>query len=121
MSKPLHFKRWYHGNISRTKAEMRLKLGCDDVPNPNGTYLVYDRVKAKGEYNLIVMMYGKIYRWILSRRKSDGRYAFEDCECGHPTVVDMIKAHRGVTGKPFRTSDGFMIKLSRSYVYCEDD
>ena len=121
MSKLLCCEPWYHGNISYTKAEQRLKIGCGDVPNANGTYLVYDRVKAKGEYNLMVMMNGKIYRWILSRRRSDGQYALEDCVIGHPTVVDLIKAHRGVTGRPFCTSDGFMIKLSHSYVYCENN
>ena len=110
-------KEWYHGNITNNEAEERLKFAARE----DGNYLVYDFYNqagpVHGEYKLLVYYdEGKVYRRKISRRE-DGRFILGEDRTAmvesYASVGKLIKAHRGMTGKPLaRLADGRLVKLS---------
>ena len=111
-------KKWYHGAITNVEAETRLKIAQND-----GSYIVYDNPQKKGQYILLVYYKRNLYRWKISRRRSDKKYILgNDGEgvTGYDTVPKLIKAHRGIRGKPIKLEHGGVLKLSKSYVYVMD-
>ena len=113
-------KKWYHANISNDEAERRLRSAGRGI---DGAYLVYDNPRKSGEYVLIVLKSNRVYRWKICQRKSDKQYVLGDDvpgSEGYTTVRELIKAHRGVTGKPIKTDGGLSITLNRSYVYIDN-
>lgn len=110
-------KKWYHAKISDHEAERRLKIGSE---GNNNSYLVYDDPRKRGQYILIVINNGAIFRWSIIRRQSDGLYILGNNVPGvegFASVRELIKAHRGFRGKPIKTDKGQTLTLSRSYVY----
>ena len=111
-------KLWYHGNINDSAAEQRLKSAAEQ----DGNYLVYDFYTGAGpvhgNYILLVFCGRKLYRWKISRTQ-DGRYILGEDEPGmesYASVRNLIKAHRGLTGKPLRLANGRSVKLTHDYV-----
>ena len=110
-------KKWYHGRISDEEADFRLKVGAD---GHDGSYLVYDNPRKRGEYVLLVVHEGRLFRWKISKRKTDGKYILGvdgPGVIGHHTVKDLIHHHRGIRGKPIKLEDGGVLTLSKEYVY----
>ena len=115
-------KQWYHGKITNDEAEERLKESARE----DGNYLVYDFYNeagpVHGEYKLIVYYdKGKVYRRKISRRQEDGRFIFGEDNTrmveSYASVRELIKAHRGIRGKPLtRLDDGRLLKLTRAYI-----
>ena len=108
---------WYHGKITNDEADYRIKAGAR---GHNGSYLVYDNPRKRGEYILIVYYKRKNHRWEISRRKSDGKYILGrdgPGVIGHDSVRDLIHNHRGLTGKPIKLEGGGVMTLSKEYVY----
>ena len=114
-------KQWYHANITNDEAEDRLRFAARE----DGNYLVYDFYNeagpVHGEYKLLVYYdEGKVYRRKISRRR-DGRFILGEDKTAmvesYASVRELIKAHRGVRGKPLaRLTDGRVVKLTRDYV-----
>lgn len=112
-------KRWYHGNIKDDAAEQRMKSAAEQ----DGNYLVYDYYTGAGpvhgNYILLVFCGGKLYRWKISRRQY-GRFILGENNTGmvesYASVRELIKAHRGITGKPLRLANGRSVKLTRDYI-----
>ena len=110
-------KEWYHGNITNNEAEERLKFAAKE----DGNYLVYDFYNeagpVHGEYMLLIYFDGgKVYQQKISRRR-DGRFILGEDKLAkvesYASVRELIKAHRGMTGKPLaRLADGRLVKLS---------
>ena len=110
-------KRWYFGRITDDEADRALRQGAQ---GHEGSYLVYDSPRQRDEYILLAVHERELYRWRISRRRSDGKYILgEDGPyvVGHDTVRDLIHHHRGVTGKPIKLQHGGVMKLSKEYVY----
>ena len=110
-------KRWYFGRITDDEADRALKQGAQ---GHEGSYLVYDNPRRRGEYVLLAMHDRRLHRWRISRRVSDGRYILgEDGEgvVSHKDVRDLIHHHRGITGVPIKLQHGGVMKLSKEYVY----
>ena len=115
-------KQWYHGRITNDEAEERLKESARE----DGNYLVYDFYNeagpVHGEYKLIVYYdKRKVYRRKISRRQEDGRFIFGEDNTrmveSYASVRELIKAHRGIRGKPLtRLDDGRLLKLTRAYI-----
>ena len=114
-------KDWYHASITNDEAEHRLKF----TANEDGNYLVYDFYNetgpVHGEYKLLVYYdEGKVYRRKISRRP-DGKFILGEDKTAmvesYTSVRKLIKAHRGVRGKPLaRLADGRVVKLTRDYI-----
>ena len=110
-------KKWYHGGISHREAEYRLRSSSPSVED--GTYLVYDNPMKRGEYVLLVYNKGSFYKWKIIRRPSDGQYVLGEDGPGvktYESVRELIKHHRGVTGKHIKLEHGGTVRL-RDYVY----
>lgn len=110
-------KKWYHGRISDEEADFRLKVGAD---GHDGSYLVYDNPRKRGDYVLLVVHEQRLFRWKISKRKTDSKYILGmdgSGVIGHDTVKDLIHHHRGVRGKPIKLEDGGVLTLSKEYVY----
>ena len=115
-------KQWYHGQITNDEAEERLK----ESGKEDGNYLVYDFYNEAGpvygEYKLLVYYdEGKVYRRKISRRQDDGRFILGEDNTRmvetYASVRELIKAHRGIRGKPLtRLDDGRLLKLTRAYI-----
>ena len=114
-------KAWYHGDIADKTAENRLALKA----GRNGNYLVYDYrtvvgTVSRGNYTLLVAYEKELCR--LKIRRQDGRYVIEqnhkhqDRVVSYRRVKQLIKAHRGLTGKPLRLKNGGTVTLTREYV-----
>ena len=109
------------GKITNNEAEERLKYAAKE----DGNYLMYDFYTEAGpihgEYMLLVYYdEGKVYRRKISRRQ-DGRFILGEDSTrmveSYASVRELIKAHRGVTGKPLaRLDDGRLVKLTREYI-----
>ena len=63
-----------------------------------------------------------LHRWKISR-KQDGRYILGELdetagmvESGYASVRELIRAHRGLTGKPLLLANGRSVKLTRDYI-----
>lgn len=113
-------KKWYHACISDEEAERRLRVGSG---GNNGSYVVYDNPRKRGQYILLVINNNKFYRWKISLRTSDNRYILGDDGpgvVGYASVRELIKSHRGVRGKPLKTNEGKTMTLSKSYVYVDN-
>ena len=91
----------------------------------DGNYLVYDfydeNGPSHGNYILLVFCGGKLYLWKISRRQQDGRVILGEDNTetvkSYASVRELIKAHRGITGKPLaRLADGQLVKLTCDYV-----
>ena len=113
-------KQWYHGSITNDEAEYRLRTTARE----DGNYLVYDfyddNGPAYGNYILLVFCGRKLYPWKISRRQ-DGKFILGEDNTkmveSYASVRELIKAHRGVTGKPLaRLADGRLVKLTRDYI-----
>ena len=114
-------KRWYHGNIRDIAAEQRLTSVADE----DGNYLVYDFYTdfeagpVHGNYILLVYCEGNVYRWKITRRQ-DGRFVLGEGNTemveSYASVRKLIKAHRGILGKPLRLANGRSVKLTRDYI-----
>ena len=106
-------KKWYRGNISNDDADRYL----DEVSKGgDGSYIVYDNRKTKGQYILLVYYKGDKLRWKIQRCSNDGMYILgdEDPEVNrYKTVKELIKAHRGVMGKPIQTEKGGVVTLRK--------
>lgn len=95
----------FHGNIEDSVAEQRLKSAAEQ----DGDYLVYDLYTragpVHGNYILLVYCGRNLYRWKISRRQ-DERYVLGELDeiagmvKSYASVRELIKAHRGLTGKP---------------------
>lgn len=110
-------KKWYHASITDHEAEKRLRLGAAGNDN---SYLVYNNPRRRGEYVLLVINGGRLHRWKINRRVYDGKYILGNDVPGvegFGSVRELIKAHRGIRGKPIKTDSGQTLTLSRSYVY----
>lgn len=111
-------KKWYHAKITDDEAERRLKRGAG---GHNGSYLVYDNPHKRGQYVLLVTHSRKLHRWRISYRESDNQYVLGDDDgphvVGYSSVDELVKAHRGLTGKPLKADNGATFKLSKEYVY----
>ena len=118
-------KQWYHANITNDEAEDRLRFTARE----DGNYLVYDFYNeagpVHGEYMLLVYYdEGKVYRRKISRRRN-GRFILGEDKTAmvesYASVRELIKAHRGMTGKPLaRLADGRLVKLTRDYIKVTD-
>ena len=110
-------KKWYHGKISNDEADFRLRMGAGGT---DGSYLVYDNPRRRGQYILLVYHDRQLLRWKITRRTRDGKYILgEDGPgvVGYSSVRELIKAHRGITGKPIKMQNGGVLTLSKAYVY----
>ena len=114
-------KLWYHGNIEDSAAEQRLKSAAER----DGNYLVYDLYTragpVHGNYVLLVYCGKNLHRWKISR-KQDGRYILGELDEtagmveSYASVRELIRAHRGLTGKPLLLANGRSVKLTRNYI-----
>lgn len=121
----LNDKLWYHGDITTQEAKARMYEGGTGI---NGSYLVYNHPQEYGSYILLVYHEGEILRWkileIISQGLDDSSEEIsyvlgEDSSPGvikYKAVKELIKAHRGVLGRPIKMDDGRLITLSKSYV-----
>ena len=112
-------KKWYHASITNQEAERRLGIGSRGNDN---SYIVYDNPRKAGQYILLVINKEKLYRWKIIKRQSDGKFIIgEDIPGakGFDSVRELIKAHRGIRGKPIKTDAGMTLTLSRTYVYVD--
>ena len=120
-------KKWYHGKISHDEAEARLREGAG---GNDGSYLVYDNPN-KLEFILLVYYKGNLLRWkIWNRQVNETGISMQDDfilgedggpgVTGYKTVRELIKAHRGVSGKPIKLENGETVTLSKSYVFVVD-
>ena len=112
-------KKWYHGGISDYEAERRIRASSPSVED--GTYLVYDNPSKKNEYVLLVYRQGRLYKWRIIRRRSDGQYVLGEDGPDVKTyrsVSKLVKHHRGMTGKPMKLEHGGTVKLG-DYVYVD--
>ena len=113
-------RKWYHGGINLREAEYRMR-SCDPKIRRDGTYLVYDNPRRRGEYVLLVYHKNELRRWKIIRRERDGKYVLGEDSPGavaHTSVRKLIEYHRGITGKPIKLEHGGSLKLS-DYVYQE--
>ena len=114
-------RRWYHGNIDHDEAEERLTKAARE----DGNYLVYDyyaNQRARpvpGNYILLVyypINGGNVLRWKISRRQSDGRFILGKDNArmvkSYASVRELIRAHRGIRGKPLMLPKGQRVKLT---------
>ena len=111
-------KKWYHGAITNDEAETRLKIAQND-----GSYIVYDNPRKKGQYILFVYYKRNLHRWKISIRRSDNKYILGNDGVGvtgYDTVRELIKDHRGIRGKPIKLERGGVLTLSKYYVYVTD-
>lgn len=110
-------RRWYFGRISADEADRSLRQGAR---GHEGSYLVYDNPRRRGEYVLLAVHDRRPHQWRISRRESDSKYILGDDGMGvvgHASVTDLIHHHRGVKGKPIKLERGGVMKLSKEYVY----
>ena len=112
-SKPTD-KKWYHGKISNQEADNSLRSASGGT---NGSYLVYDDPAVRGQYVLLVYLYtGDLLRWMIRPTRPDGMYILGDDGPGvvrYRTISKLIKAHRGITGKPIKMESGGAFTLSK--------
>lgn len=112
-------KKWYHAKITDEEAERRLRQGSGGI---NGSYLVYDNPNKRGQYVLLVTHKGNLHRWRILHREADSKYILGKDGPGvegYSSVRELIKAHRGIRGKPLKTERGISLKLSKEYVYVQ--
>ena len=113
----LENKPWYHGAIDNKTADSRLQEGAD---GKDGAYLLYDDPLRRGQYKLLVYYKGDTLRWkIQLSHSAGGKYILGEYGpgvTGYATVKDLIKAHRGVSGRPIRIQSGGAVTLSKFYV-----
>ena len=110
-------KKWYHGQISNQDADFRLRSGAGEN---DGSYLVYDNPIVRGQYVLLVYHKGDLLRWKIRTTRPDEMYILGNDGPGvvkYKTIRELIKAHRGITGKPIKIESGGALTLSKSYVY----
>ena len=115
--------RWYHGCVSYSEAKHRLIKGAG---NNDGSYLVFD--DPDGQHILLVYYKGETLRWRITKHDAAngvmymlGENVAKDSSATaaarYKTIRELIKAHRGVTGKPIMLKNGKTVTLSKSYVY----
>ena len=118
-------KLWYHCSITESEAKARL----EKVAVRNGNYLVYDFPTVRGNYVLLVFYEGTTHQWKISRRQ-DGRYILGEYlqdqglqmdQTSYDSVKQLIKAHRGLSGKPLRLDNGETVTLTRDYAIQDPD
>ena len=113
-------KRWYHGKISHREAEARLREGAG---GNDGSYLVYDNPNEKGFILLVYYKGDLVQRKIRNRQPGSNMsdsFILGDGGPGYKTVRKLIKAHRGVFGRPIMLESGETVTLSKSYVFVAD-
>ena len=74
---------------------------------------------SRGNYMLLIFYENSLCPLKISRR--DGRYIIEedhkqDRVVSYRRVKQLIKAHRGFTGRPLRLKNGGTVTLTREYV-----
>ena len=104
-------KKWYHGDITPSQAQARMRSAR---VRKDGTYLVYKNRFSQGDYILLVY-YNKEYHKIHIRRRSDNRkYVLKDFTyepVQHDSVKKLVKYHRGILGKSIQLQHKGSIKL----------
>ena len=102
-------------NKKRKKNRLKVRAMGND-----GAYLVYQPIKT-GPYMLLV--YHKkdtVCRKIQLSQSAGGKYILGEygpAVTGYATVKELIKAHRGVSGRPIRIQGGGSVTLSKSFVH----
>lgn len=104
-------KRWYHGDITLSEAQNRMRLAPS---RKDGTYLVYDNKFSEGNYILLVY-YNEEFNKFHIRRSGAQKYVLKDFTLDpveHDSVRKLIKHHRGITGKSIKLEHSGSIKLT---------
>ena len=105
-------EKWYHGGIVDEQAKHHLK-GSAKV---NGDFLVYDAPNQHGKYILLVFYNGDCHQWRISRKRDFSYFldkdGFEVEPESYQSVRELIKRHRGLTGKPLMFEGGVKVKLN---------
>ena len=107
-------KKRYLGNVSEKEAVSRL---MEDSDRSDGSYVVYDHPDRENSFVLLVWWKGHVHKLSINEVRStdyEGREKMEYVvgedvnQKKHLTVIDLIKYHRGVTGKlkPIQLKDG---------------
>ena len=110
-------KTWYHGNISDKEANVRLMNGAKGV---NGSYLVYNNPSQKEQLILLVYYKGEGVRWKIQNVQEGGMFVLGDDGPDVPKyrdVKELIKDHRGISGKPIKMENNEVVTLSKLYVH----
>ena len=112
-------KRWYHGPIDHWEAKNRLK----NAPGvTDGTYLVYDNPKKEGEFFLLVFQKGSVHRFCIEQ-PAEGKFIL--CDRHNPSIVnrvehssvrELIRYHRGISGRPLHLEEGRGVLKLTDYV-----
>ncbi len=115
-------KKWYHGQISNQEADNRLRSAAGGT---NGSYLVYDNPIVRGQYVLLVYHKGDLLRWMIRTTRPDhGMYILGNDGPGvvrYRTIRELIKAHRGITGKQIKIEGGGALTLSKCRATTNDE
>ena len=109
-------KTWYHNSISDQEANERLMNGAKGV---NGSYLVYNNPSQRKQLILLVYHKGEGVRWKIQNTQ-EGMFILGDDGPDVPkykNVRELIKDHRGISGKPIKMANGEVVTLSKLYVH----
>ena len=87
---------WYHGPISRQKAEFLLSSGI------NGSFLVRGSESVKGQRSISLRFEGRVYHYRI--QEDDDGALFVSAEERFPSVDDLVEHHA-------KTSDGLVTQL----------
>ena len=100
-------KPWYfEGSFEEANLKMKEAKKKED-----GTYLVCNNPDRKGSYVMLVYYQGEIKKMEISRKPAKFVYVLGEGAKTHDTVRQLIKHHRGVTGKPIQLGDGNKVIL----------
>ena len=105
-------KQWYRGDISNDDADRYL----DEIDSQghDGSYIVYDNPVTTGQYILLVYYRSDKLRWKIQLVKGMYILGEDGSEVNrYKTVKELIKAHRGVLGKPIETEEGGIVTLRK--------
>ncbi len=115
---PTEKKTWYHGQISNQEADYRLRSAAGGT---DGSYLVYDNPIERGQYVLLVYHKDDLLRWKIRTTRPDGMYILGNDVVRYRTIRELIKAHRGITGKPIKMEGGGALTLRKCRTTTDDE
>ena len=100
-------KPWYFvGSMEDAMSKMENAKKKED-----GTYLVCNNPDREGSYVMLVYYQGEIKKMEISHKPAKFVYVLGEGAKTHDTVRQLIKHHRGVTGKPIQLGDGNKVIL----------
>ena len=106
-------KPWYHGSISKEEAEYRLESVSTGL-RAKGTFLVY--FDSSG---YVLLVFKKRLHRCRIRDRGGSKFVLEvesaDSETlnpeSHSSVTELVKYHKGLSGKPIKLSRTESVKL----------